>query len=208
MNRIIIFLIFGILILIAISPLYSQIMKTQDEGGSLGGLFFRREFNKDIAEQVSKKFVCQKILNIPEGQLVKVEIDALTASKSGELTTVFYQCDELKKKGLLFVFFNEYANNNNYDQEYLGYSYKNLEENEAEGLMSKVSEIIESKDKIFKTKYNNAAYYFKDLTFVFAENALGSDFIKVFYKHYDAWWNDSNFKRTAKRYLKKSQKFK
>ncbi len=193
------FLIFGEI------EVSAQVTKPQSEGGSSLGMLFRREYNKDIAILVCRKFVCQQILNIPDGDIVKVEIDPLTASKSGELTTVYYQCDELKKKGLLFVFYNEDVYSN---KGYNGFSYVNLEESEADELMSNVSKIIETKDAMFKTQYNHAAYSFKEMTFVFAETEIGRDFIMVYYKDYESWWNDSNFKKVAKRYSSKSKKFK
>ncbi len=179
------------------SLLYAQV-KPSEYAGS-----FRREFNKLYTELVCNKFVCQEILKIPDEKFVRVEIDALTASKSGELTTVFYHCKELNKKGLLFVFFNEFANPSDYAQEYLGYVYKNLEDAEAEVLMNQVQNLLDQKDEILKTQYNTAVFNFKDLTILFK----GGDFINVYYKDYEGAWNDANFKRTAKRYIKKSNKF-
>ena len=52
------------------------------------GLLVGRLFSKEITEYRVKEFIVSELLELPNKQVVEVEIDALTASASGELTTV------------------------------------------------------------------------------------------------------------------------
>jgi hypothetical protein len=82
---------------------YGQINTTK--GGILS-----QEYSKEITEYKIKEFIVREVLQVPDKQVIDVEINSLTASKSGELTIVIYNCNALKQRGLVFGFWSEYSN--------------------------------------------------------------------------------------------------
>ena len=70
-------------------------------------------YSKEITEYRVKEFIIKEILNLPEKQTIEIQISSITASKSGELTTVIYECKSLNKRGLIFGFWNERINEYN-----------------------------------------------------------------------------------------------
>ena len=162
-------------------------------------------YSKDIAEYMVKEYVIKEILMVPDKQTIEVEINALTASKSGELTTVVYDCKELKKRGLIFGFWN--SNTNEFNVHYKGYAFRNFEFNKAKELLDNLDLVLEEKKAILSRDNNenlakNAVYKFDDVIFLFYIDELGSSLIRVMWNGYDSEWNQKNLKTMKKRFYK------
>src|SRR5260221_8354578 len=93
-------------------------------------------YNKEITQYMVKEFIIREVLQIPPRQTIEVEINALTSSASGELTTVIYDCQALKKRGLVFGFWNEHFNEHNLA--YKGYAFKNFEFENAKEMLEEL----------------------------------------------------------------------
>jgi hypothetical protein len=171
-----------------------------------GGLF-SQVFSKEITEYRVKQFIIDELLDLPNKQVVEVEIDALTASASGELTTVVYYCKELNKKGLVFGFWNPYVND--FNLRYKGYAFKHFDYNVAIELITNLEKVLEEKKSIISLDNNqglskNAIYKFGDVSFIFYKSDIGSNLIRVLWSGFDSEWNQSNLKamnRRMKRFL-------
>jgi len=158
-----------------------------------------QEYSKDITEYVSKEYLITKILKIPEGMLIGVEIDAITASNSGELSTIVYNCEQLEKRGILLIFWTgdlSYIDGNR------GYGFLHLEYDTAIDLFTKLSTANKHKKSILNQgKDWNVVFRWADLHFVFwVDNTMNK--IRVFWNGYDSEWSSSNLKTTAKRFFK------
>jgi len=159
-----------------------------------------QEYSKEISEYSTKEYIVRDILCIPEGTLFGVEIDAITASNSGELTTVTYDCETLSKKGIVLTFWSGTLGNNNSS---IGeYGFLNIEYDKAVDLFTKLEKVLKFKTSILdKGKNWNAVFRWEDLYFVFYyENSANK--IRVFWNGFDSEWNQSNLKTTAKRFNK------
>ena len=66
---------------------------------------FAKVCSKDECLSKSKNFVITEVLGDYSTTAKKVEMDALTASNSGELTTIYYKSEDKNKEGLVLCFF-------------------------------------------------------------------------------------------------------
>jgi hypothetical protein len=157
-------------------------------------------YNKALTQFKTKEYIIKDILNIPVDEIIGVEIDAITASKFGEISTVVYNCESLDKKGLVFTF---WANRiNDYNTNYMGYAFRNIEYDKAAILFEKLEKIMTEKKSVLNKGYNwNAVFRWEDLYFVFYVEGA-SNKIRVFWNGYDSDWNQSNLKTTSRRFKK------
>jgi AAA15 family ATPase/GTPase len=146
---------------------------------------FAQEYSKNTTEYLAKVFIARNVLNLKENDLVGFQIDAVTAAKSGELTTVLYSCPKLNLKGLVFAFYG-------YDQ----YSFKHFPYPIAKVLFERISSAVED-NKIVLDEVNTSALKSNDIHFIFASNT-----IRVVWENFDSDWTKSNFKVTDKRFEK------
>jgi hypothetical protein len=166
--------------------------------------FLSREWNKAENLYRGKNYVITKVLDLPQDQVTPVTISAITSSKSGELTTMVYDCEKLAQRGVVFVFWNPYYNPLAEDVHYLRYGYRNIEASDFEELAESLLELLEDKKGILKED-NNVVYTWQDIDFVFS-NDQGRKSIRVIFGKYDSEWNDANLKTTIKRFRKFEKK--
>ncbi|MDB9963474.1 hypothetical protein OAD50_00060 [Vicingaceae bacterium] len=130
----------------------------------------------------SNRFCIDEIVQPENEVLVFIHIDALTASASGELTSVYYNIPSMNKQGLDFAFYNSFFNK--YDTKYQVYAFKHFEESEAKKLASSLEYLIDNRKgiKLFDSMdaSKNRIYKFDDLTFAFYYK--GKNAIRVFWK--------------------------
>ena len=88
-----------LLFLLTITITYSQVSVNS-------GVYFSKEFSKDISLFKSKKFLMNNVLKVTEN-ITEFTITPLAASSSGELTTLIYKCEEKSKKGLILGFYGK-----------------------------------------------------------------------------------------------------
>lgn len=182
-------------LLILLSQLaFSQIGQYQNN------IFYAKEFSKEISLYKAKSFVIKDLLG-SSNTAVKFEIDPLAATASGELTSLVYKCDELKKEGLILGFYGNYWNDAGIV--YQGYAFKNLPKEKALELLQKLEEAITNFNKYLSDDTDNNNIYFKydDLTFLIYKSTEIR--IRVFWNTFDAEWQDVAFRRTKRRFEKK-----
>lgn len=169
------------------------------------GDIMSQERCKEITEYYSKQYIIDEILKVQDRQSIGVYIDAITAAKSGELTTVLYQCDALNKKGLVFVFWNDFWTESTLP--YKGFGFYDLEMDKANELFIQLETLMNQKNKVDALNYSNGNIVYKsdDLTFLFYSKSidLGSIIaVRVWYKMFDSDWTKTNLQTTIKRFRK------
>ena len=146
---------------------------------------FAQEYSKDATAYLTKVFIARQALKLKDNELTGFELDAVTSSKSGELTTVLYNCPKLNQRGIVFVFYN-----------YKHYSFYHFEYSEAKILMDRISAALEDNKQVLD-EVNTSVLKANDIHFIFAESN-----IRVVWSEYDSSWDKSNFKTTYKRFDK------
>ena len=159
-------------------------------------------FNKEAAEYRVKEFLVREVLEIPDKKIIEISINALTASKSGELTTIIYDCKELGKSGLVFGFWSEYVKETN--QKYQGYAFKNFDLEKAKDLLDNLDRAVDEKKDILPYGVDdlskNALFRFDDAIFIFYKDNFDANLIRVLWNGFDLEWNQSNLKTTKRRF--------
>lgn len=169
-------------------------------GAISGNHNLTQKITKEITEYRVKEYIIKEVINITEGEIVDIEIDALTASKSGELSTVIYQCKSKNKKGIVFVFW-QYTFNE-FNTKYKGYSFRHIEFTKAEELFQYLAKVMKYKNDIGTNDQEwNTTFLWQDLYFLFYNDGE-SNKIRVFWNGFDAEWNHSNLKTTSRRFTK------
>ncbi|WP_445749903.1 hypothetical protein [Polaribacter sp.] len=164
------------------------------------GIYFAKEFSKEISLYRAKTFVMNEILGIEE-KLTKFEIDPLAASSSGELTTLVYNCEEKKMSGLVLGFYGDRWNDSGVS--FQAYAFKNLPKKKALEILSTIEKFIADESKFLSQDYDNNNMFFKfdDITFLIYKTTGGSK-IRVFWNGFDSEWESTAFGRTKKRFEK------
>ena len=171
---------------------------------SIHGGVFAQSYSKEITEYRVKEFIIRDILQIPDKQTIEVHINALTASKSGQLTTIIYDCKELAKRGLVFGFWNDQIND--FNLRYQGYAFKNFEFEKSKDLLDNLEKVLEEKNDILSAGNEdlskNALYKFDDIIFIFYKDVFGANQIRVLWNGFDSEWNQSNLQTMKRRFYK------
>ena len=160
------------------------------------------EFNKDEAIYEAKSYVALQVFGNSEAVL-KFEIDALTATTSGELTTIYYNSPDKKEEGIVFCFYGNYWNDKGVV--YKGYAFRHFNGDKARSFITKLNNCIADNEKyMYANKVNNNAYFtFEDITVL----AYVADAIKfrLIWNGFDADWDLNSFKKTQKRFASKAE---
>jgi hypothetical protein len=165
------------------------------------GILFAKEYSKETSLYRAKSYVINEVFG-KTIKPIKFEISALAAASSGELTTLVYTCDDLKKSGLVLGFYGE--NWNEQGVVYTGYSFKQLNASTAIDMLNKIDSIttVYEKYTISKKGTNNVYFQYEDITFLFY-SANSQLTLRVFWNGFDSEWTWSEVSKTQKRLLKK-----
>lgn len=187
-------------------PVFGFCQVASQDGKILSGIM-AQEYSKDISEFRAKEYIIKSILD-PSDSITELEVNSITASKSGELSVVIYRCKEQHgKEGMLFCFWNPHVSEFNVD--FKGYSFKNFYLKDAVKFMnyfeiiinkncSGITDGINSSDE---TK--NLIVRYDDLILIFYKDYPSGDLsIRIFWDEFDSIWNKSNFKTTKRRFEK------
>ena len=164
------------------------------------GVFFAKEFSKDIALYKAKAFVFQNIIG-SSTDIVEFQLDPLAAAGSGELTSLVYKCLQKGKEGLVLGFYGDYINPAGVP--YKGYSFKDLPKDKAIPLLEKIEKAIKDKTKYLDQDNDNNNVYFQSDDISFLITNKGGFKIRVFWNQFDSEWDMTAFKRTKRRLLNK-----
>ncbi len=161
-----------------------------------------KEFNKDIALYNSKRFLFRDVLGITS-EVERFEVIPLAAANSGELTTLIYKCESKQKEGLVIGFYGNYWNDNGII--YQGYDFKNLNKDQAIEFLNKIQSTIDTNSKFLKENSDNNNVYFRydDIDVLIWSSYISSYTIRLFWKGFDATWEQSSFERSKRRFERK-----
>lgn len=165
------------------------------------GIFFAKEFSKDIALYKAKSFVMNEVIGLSD-KTIRFQIDPLAASMSGELTSLVYLCSEKNMEGLILGFYGDRWNENGVI--YQSYAFRNFPKSNAIEMLNKIEKLInENSDYLSQDQDNNNIYFkYEDCIFLIYKNQNIIK-IRVFWNNFDSDWENTAFKRTKKRLLKK-----
>ena len=166
-----------------------------------GGIFFAKEYSKEIALYNVKTFLIKNILG-QTNDLIKFEADALTSANSGELTTLAYRCTSLNKEGLILGF---YGNRwNEAGVVYQSYEFKNFPIKEANEFLDKIEKMISENTKFIESDpdVNNIYFQYDDITVLIYDD-MSSFKLRIFWNGFDSLWDLSTFKKTKRRLIRK-----
>lgn len=173
---------------------YSQISEST-------GVYFAKEFSKDISLFKAKEFLMSSVLNTSEN-VTEFIITPLAAASSGELTTLIYKCDDKSKNGLILGFYGNYWNKQGVV--YQGFGFKNLSENKAIEFLNKIESSIETHKKFLRNDNdnNNIIFKYNDIN-VMIYTTSNSYRIRLFWNGFDSTWEKISFERSKRRFEKK-----
>jgi hypothetical protein len=179
---------------------FSQVSQTR--GGILA-----QEYSKELTEYKVKSFIVNDVFQLKEYDVIALEVNSITASKSGELTSVVYKSKYQDKKGLILGFYGSYVNE--FNLSYIGYSFKNMDFEKAKEFFDGIDVVLKDNDIFFNPASEaiispdlNIVFKFDDITLIFYKGSLNVNLIRVIWKDYDSEWSLTNLKTTQKRFNK------
>ena len=160
-----------------------------------------KEYSKDIALYRAKFFLIENVFGSSE-QYKKLYIDPLAASKSTEITSIYYESEN--KKGLLLGFFDDFWDSSGSGRGFQGYAYKNIDFDNALSLLNKIEEIIDEEKKYLNADDNENNIFFKedDIIIVIYREGPFAGRIRLLWDGFDGEWENTAFRRTKRRFEK------
>ncbi len=185
-----IFLIFFIF-----QPVFSQVKQ------EISNIFGAKSYSKEISLFRGKEFLIKEVLG-SSTEVTRFELDPMEAAPSGELTTLYYNCESLKKEGVIFGFYGDYANE--FGILLQGYAYKNFNKQQSSELFQKIEEAKIKNAQYLNDDIDNHNIYitFEDLTLLIYRKEQYFRY-RVFWKSFDSEWGDFAFRRTKSKFEKK-----
>jgi hypothetical protein len=126
----------------------------------------------------------------------------MEAAASGELTTLYYNCDAFDKEGIIFGFYGDYIND--FGILFQGYAYKNFDMKQGLELLQKIED-AKTKNTIYMhddADNHNVYLTYDDVTVLIYRKEQQFRY-RVFWNGFDAEWGDFAFKRTKNKFEKK-----
>ncbi|ELI6455774.1 hypothetical protein [Flavobacterium psychrophilum] len=156
-----------------------------------------KKIAKQISQFRSKEFIINNIIGPTNGNEIKFETESLASDDSGGLITVAFNCDTVKKNGLLLAFFGENENEEGLISE--AYAFRAIPLKDAQALLNRIDEVRKSNEKYLSddTNVNNVYIEFEDIKFVIYRDL--SSLIRVFWNGFEVVWEDTAFKRSKRR---------
>lgn len=159
------------------------------------------QYNKVTSEEKAKKFLMEHVLQITETPL-EFRVDALASATSGEVTTLFYECEQTNQSGLILGFYGDYVSKAGLNVK--GYGFYHLQHEDALKFLNKLLNIIDNYDFYDENGYKQYGFVFKEMN-IMCGSQNSSDKARIFWNGFDAEWNGSAIKRTLRRFNRKSK---
>ena len=162
-----------------------------------------KEYSKDETLYKAKKFVFTEIIGL-SNEVVEFEAVPLAAANSGELTTLLFKCETSQKEGLVLGFYGSYWNPSGVL--YQGYDFKYFDKDKAMDFLNKIQESIDNHIKFLNKNSDNNNIYIRydDIDILIWSNG-GTYKIRLFWKDFDATWEQTAFERSKRRFEKKTK---
>jgi hypothetical protein len=152
---------------------------------------------KEAAKYQSIYHLINKLGKEENRIVTPIKIEALSSDNSGEITTLFYNCNEKEEAGLIIGFFNAELVINSTFQESSNFLILNSEQTNE--LLQAIDNIGDKWDK--NNDYGDNSIYFSiDELTIFMDREKVT--MRLFWKNFDSDWSFSSFNRTKKRYEK------
>jgi hypothetical protein len=167
----------------------------------IGNIIGAKAYSKEISLFRGKAFVIKEVLGV-NNKVTKFELDPMEAASSGELTTLYYNCEELKKEGLVLGFYGDYVNE--FGLLIQGYAYKNFDRKQGLELLQKIEDAKINNTIYLRDDADNHNIYltYDDITVLIYRKDQQFKY-RVFWKSFDAEWGDFAFKRTKSKFEQK-----
>jgi len=151
----------------------------------------------EAAKYQSIKHLINKLGKEEDKVVTPIRIEALSSDNSGEITTLFYNCDKKHKAGLIIGFFNAALLESSTFQE--NSNFLILDSEQTKTLLQSIDRIG---DKWDKNDYygNNSIYFSIDELTIFMDREKVT--MRLFWRDFDSDWSFTSFNRTKKRYEK------
>ena len=167
----------------------------------IGNIIGVKAFSKEVSLFRGKAFVIKEVLGL-NNKVTKFELDPMEAASSGELTTLYYNCEELKKEGLVLGFYGDYVNE--FGLLLQGYAYKNFDKNQGLELLQKIEDAkVNNITYLLEDGDNHNVYLYHDDLIILIYRKDQQFKYRVFWKSFDAEWGDFAFRRTKNKFEKK-----
>jgi hypothetical protein len=176
-------------------PLFSQVKQ------EIGNIIGVKAYSKEISLFRGKEFLIKEVLGAST-EATKFELDPMEAASSGELTTLYYNCDAFNKEGIIFGFYGDYIND--FGLLLQGYAYKNFDMKQGLELLQKIED-AKTKNTIYlhdDADNHNIYLTYDDVTVLIYRKEQQFRY-RVFWNGFDAEWGDFAFKRTKSKFEKK-----
>ena len=186
-------LLLSIILLFTLNS-YSQISAKNQTG--IGGYFLAKEYSAKITESYAEKYMIDKIIDLSELG-TQYKIDALVASNSGELTTVYYQCKSQNKEGLILGFYGDYWNENGVT--FKSHSFTHLDVESAKSFLNKLDNLYDENSKALFHGIGAVGAVYGDFKVILKDIAGVSPVYRIFWNGFDAEWKRSELIKTIRR---------
>jgi hypothetical protein len=178
--------------LLLIAFLFTQIAVSQVPTSL--GFTLSDEFSESNSVVKAQGFLLKEILKSSE-DVVRFKLERIASSRSGDLTSLIYKCEEKKTDGLILAFYGDYWNDAG--DIYKGFVFKNLPGNEALEFISQISRTMEEqKEFLSKDNDNNVCFQYDDLSVVISKEMEFK--IRLYWNGFDADWDHWAFNRTKR----------
>jgi hypothetical protein len=164
-----------------------------------GDFVLAKDWSKEISLFRAKSYLFKNVLKTTDKAL-KFNIIPLEASKSGELTTLIYKCEELNKSGMILSFWGDFWNENGVV--YKGFAFKNLEKEKAISFLNKMQSVIDENLEYLRDDYdnNNVSFEFDDMQVLIWVN-VGYK-IRIFWNGFDSTLDWRAFEKSKEKFEK------
>ena len=162
-----------------------------------------KSFSKDIALYQAKFYLINEVFGQEKEDYKKFSITPLAASKSSELTAVYYESFSSDKRGLILGFYDDYWTQGS---TYKGFGFRNFDYDSAIKLLNKIERINSDEKKFLRqldnTNTNNISFSFEDMVVIIYKDDNLSGRIRIQWNGFDAEWENTAFRRTKRRFEK------
>lgn len=168
--------------------------------------FGAKEFSKELSLFKAKAYLIAEVLKInDENVSTQFSVEPLSASSSGQLTTLIFDCPQKNISGLILGFYGDYWDRSGSGVNFTGYLFKFISDDDARKLFQRIDEEIKLNDNFLKDNANNNNIVFKfgDMD-VIISRPLGIK-MRLLWNGFDSEWEEMAFNRTKRRYDKKSK---
>lgn len=167
----------------------------------IGNIIGAKAYSKEISLFRGKAFVIKEVLGM-NNNVTKFEIDPMEAASSGELTTLYYNCEALNKEGIVLGFYGDYVNE--FGLLLQGYAYKNFDKKQGLELLQKIEDAkVNNITYLLEDGDNHNIYLNYDDLIILIYRKDQQFKYRVFWKSFDAEWGDFAFRRTKNKFEKK-----